>query len=82
MIICLTLEINGQYRLDDQNRNLFVPRALCVLSHQPFFSAFNIFLRELYRYAIVDTDDHFGEESPTIRCVDSFESLRRKGFVV
>ena len=57
-----------------------MPRALCVLSHQPYFTAFNVFLRELYRNAILDSEDQFADENDSIPRVESFEALLRKGF--
>ena len=39
------LEIDGEKVLNDKGKQLFVPKALCLLSHQPMFSAFAIFLR-------------------------------------
>lgn len=56
-----------------------MPRALCVLSHQPYFTAFNVFLRELYRNAIIDSEDQFADEDESIPRVESFEALLRKG---
>lgn len=73
------LEINGEFRKDSKGRQLYVPRALCVLSHQPIFSAFNVFLRELYRFAILDSEDRFADENVSIPKVESFEALLRKG---
>ncbi len=75
------IEIDGEYRLDKKGRNLYVPRALCVLSHQPIFSVFNVFLRELYRNAILDSEDRFADEKEAIPKVDSFEALLRKGSI-
>lgn len=31
--------------MNNQGKPLYVPKALCLLSHQPMFSAFAIFLR-------------------------------------
>ena len=76
-----TIEIDGEYRFDKKGRNLYVPRALCVLSHQPIFSVFNVFLRELYRNAILDSEDRFADEKEAIPKVDSFEALLRKGSI-
>lgn len=39
------LEVNGEKRLNAEGKQLFVPKALCILSHQPMFSAFAVFLR-------------------------------------
>ena len=75
------VEIDGEYRLDKKGRNLYVPRALCVLSHQPIFSVFNVFLRELYRNAILDSEDRFADEQDPIPKVDSFEAMLRKGSI-
>ena len=77
--LCKNTEIYGEYRLDEKGRTLYVPRAICVLSHQPVFSAFNVFLREVYRNSIVDAEDSFADETSAIPRVDSFEALLRKG---
>lgn len=73
------VEIDGQYRFDKKGRHFYVPRALCVLSHQPMFSVFNAFLREVYRYSILDSEDRFADEKTPISRVHSFECLLRKG---
>lgn len=77
---CSSAEIEGECKKDKKGRQLYVPRALCVLSHQPYFTAFNVFLRELYRNAILDSEDHFADENESIPRVESFEALLRKGF--
>lgn len=77
---CSSAEIEGEYKKDKKGRQLYVPRALCVLSHQPYFTAFNVFLRELYRNAILDSEDQFADENDSIPRVESFEALLRKGF--
>ena len=71
--------IDGEYRIDEKGRNLYVPRAICVLSHQPIFSAFNVFLRELYRNSVIDSEDSLVDDSFSIPRVESFEALLRKG---
>ena len=74
--------------MDAGGRKLFVPKALCLLSHQPMFSAFAIFLRfaplssltpsELYRNTITVSEDT--EESGTLQVrKSSFNSRLRKG---
>ena len=42
---------------------------------------FNVFLRELYRNAILDSEDRFADEKEAIPKVDSFEALLRKGSI-
>lgn len=76
---CSSTEIDGECKKDKKGRQLYVPRALCILSHQPFFTAFNVFLRELYRNAILDSEDQFADENDSIPRVESFEALLRKG---
>ncbi|CBK25335.2 uncharacterized protein [Blastocystis hominis] len=73
------MKIDGECKKDKKGRQLYVPRALCILSHQPFFTAFNVFLRELYRNAILDSEDQFADENDSIPRVESFEALLRKG---
>lgn len=43
--IVISIEIDGEKVLNAKGKQLFVPKALCLLSHQPMFSAFAIFLR-------------------------------------
>lgn len=50
-----------------------------MLSHQPIFSAFNAFLRELYRNSVFDSEDSLADDSFSIPRVESFEALLRKG---
>lgn len=73
------IEIDGEYRYDKKGRHLYVPRSLCILSHQPIFSVFSVFLRELYRNSIINTEDTFADEKSPIPRVESFEALLRKG---
>lgn len=44
-IVVISIEIDGEKILNAKGKQLFVPKALCLLSHQPMFSAFAIFLR-------------------------------------
>ena len=41
------INIDGEKVMNKQGKPLYVPKALCLLSHQPMFSAFAIFLRFL-----------------------------------
>lgn len=45
MVVFSRIEIDGEKVLNSEGKQLFVPKALCLLSHQPMFSAFAIFLR-------------------------------------
>ena len=79
MDFVVSIEINGEYRYDKKGRHLYVPRSLCILSHQPIFSVFSVFLRELYRNSIISSEDCFADEKFAIPRVESFEALLRKG---
>lgn len=78
-MLSLIAEINGEYRYDKKGRHYYVPRSLCILSHQPIFSVFCVFLRELYSYSILSPDDHFADDQIAIPRVESFDALLRKG---
>lgn len=84
----LPIEINGENQLNAGGKQLFVPKALCLLSHQPMFSAFAIFLRcvilfcftnrELFRNSVTVTEDAIGDDMGHTRR-SSFNSKLRKG---
>lgn len=87
-----SVEINGEKKLDAKGRQLYVPKALCLLSHQPMFSAFAIFLRyafglysfvlicsELYRNAITVKEIEETEDQLAQIRRSSFSSKLRKG---
>lgn len=75
------LKVGGDRRTDAKGNCLYVPKALCILSHQPMFSVFAVFLRELFRNAIACSDDQV-DEDPSVRIrKTSFNSKLRKGSV-
>ena len=39
------VELNGQFCYNKYNQELFIPKALCVLSVKPFFSCHTAFLK-------------------------------------
>lgn len=62
---------------EDKEKQLYVPKAFCILSHFPFFSFFSHFLREVYRKCIEGNSDESLSEDRSSEVTMFFSNLRR-----
>ncbi|KAK8827375.1 hypothetical protein WA538_003338 [Blastocystis sp. DL] len=52
------LKIDGEECYNKYNQELYVPKALCILSLKPFFSCHTAFLKALFRKAVISDDQN------------------------
>lgn len=70
-------ETYGKIEEDEKDKQLYVPKSFCILSHFPFFSFFSHFLREVYRKCIEGNTDSSSTEDRSSEVTMFFSNLRR-----
>lgn len=53
------LLLHGNEMYNKYNQELFIPKALCILSQRPFFSLHSAFLKQLFKSAVPKYDGNF-----------------------